>query len=352
MERNDRVQTTAEVSVSRYDSPPDFLPDAENGGKIPLEVFAFQEFYRSRQGQSTSLQVGDDSFESSSSLPASVPKLSPARRVPREFSEHIQVDASGPQTHYLADVEFEQPFVALFLFVVRPEQRYIFTASYLAALPPTVARRPRTNCFGIATETFDLHDDPDDLVRDRINKEIAHLLANRKSPMHPAMGELKPLIKRHARLVAGGAIIDEWEPTEDRRTIRIDERGLSDLSPPHAVEARDFLLKLMSRLPATQGRKRDYDRAEVRQAYESLLEPCSRLLDSVAGRPWPPYRRETSGLPLVQRHLEGEEEDLKRISALLARGGRRPRPRDLALRILAVKTGYTLTALRDIIRKK
>jgi len=281
------------------------------------------------------------------------PEHQASARIEPSTSTHIEltfgVVSGGTGNHYIAQVELFPGVELIVFFVTRPEQRYVFLATYLVNRPPFAPGSVK--CFHLRCEDPDPAVSEEQQICQLVEEEARAMLSGVRNPNSQVLGPFRSMEVCREIEVAGGVgklVHNFWTGI---MTASVDVRRSAGLNSCDRKALKRLIPEFGAVLPHARGGRPVVDKTSVRKMFDDLVPACSALLDAVKARPWPPANR-ASGLALAEQFLPLPQAQRRVAYRVLCRGRRRPStPEQLARRILVQITGLSEKRIVDLTRK-
>ncbi len=332
----------------RYTS---FLGRVQN---VVLELAAMADYQVSRE-RSVPL---DRPYEAQSqpevsSAPAEMPgsTASPSRPTGLRLIPTFRVSSGGPDPHFEASASIVPGLEGFFRLVFRPESGHVFVACYLVGRPPFLSPPGVVNCYHLRCHRIGTSNPVNELARTIIRDEVLALTQDLKGPHRPSLDNLGPIMTELDKEVGDqvGKLTHKFH--EGRLQFDLDVRKATSSDRRVRKSLVGLIGEIESLIPSLRGRPPRVDPDQTRARYAEILASCTKLLDRLKGRRWPPVNRDAAAALLLRQSFPLAEDEIAAIAPLLRKGRRRPVPRALAIRMLAQLTGVSERQIYDLVLK-
>jgi hypothetical protein len=339
---------TREAACVEVSSAAELFPRREDTKGLPPEKVALCHFYKSRQmgiGVPRPGAPAQSSVEAKIELPAWKPRYK--RLLTAKFM--LEIDDRAPARYFRATAELLKELRAEWRIVVRPTRKYVMSAAYMLSLPAP-GRIGVINCYSLRFEQTE-DDDVESVVRGMLQAELDRLGKQEVTPFAPAMLVSTPAVINFEARVGDN---DEFVFKQDFKTGRAEISSVpsvADLPPAQRDVVEELHGMLGTGLGPRRGTKPAMHPTTARELYAELLPVCEKLLNSLKGKKWPPFRNPASVIIHIREFSAGSTEIQEAVVASLRRFKRRPAPKDVATKVLAKLANLTETRVRQLIRK-
>ncbi len=340
-------KATLHFTIWLSENPPFDLPTTPDGGHVAAELDAFRDI---TDRPVPIPNLNDDDQTASDGARLTIPRLTIPSPPILSLKTQFRVDTSHKAYYARASTLLDDSAVLDFRFTCRPQDHYVFVASYLLRFVEGPPKFELRNCYSVRMLPFNDGDDLGQLVNAAIPEEVRDLCAGDRSPINPHIGVAPPLIDEFVIGCRDAVEVKIGLPGKPFR-MKFDDEKFASLLPMEQRAVREVLEMTAPRAALPEGPRPKVPADAIVGHIADLVRFFEALLVQLPRDTWPAFSTRSGAAAFLTMRLDATAEEIADIAELLVKGLRRPKAEDLAQKFARRTTGLSARRLRDLTRQ-